>query len=328
MIMKNKTLSILIPAYNAGKYIGECLKSLENFILDNIQVIVINDGSTDDTVSKVEEYCRRDPRIEIITIQNGGVSKARNVGLEHASGEYIMFLDADDYLLVNAFTDLNRVLNGSDIDFAAFSRKIIQEGKDSWNDKFCFDVAETTDKNIVDQIMYADSHFNECWGKLYKKDIIKNHNIRFPEGIPIGEDMMFVMEYYEHCNSVFVSNNPLVAYRQHGQSAMRKYGLLDRLHYTEELYEFTKEHAPINRIDTYWFYNFKILTNLCREYSSERIDRNAIYRIYDSKMALEVANNLRMNKVPSYRIHEVLLMKKKLYTLSALYYHIKANKSR
>ncbi len=326
--MNTKDLSIIIPAYNAETYIRDCLGSLTKIVDESLEIIVVNDGSTDNTGLIIDNCCNNDPRITQIKLENGGVSRARNAGLEHASGKYIMFLDADDYLIPDSIVLIKEIMTADKYDFAAFSRQIIEANKTPWNDSFFFKEKETTDQSIIDSIMYTDSHFNECWGKLYKKEIIDRFGIQFPQGVVIGEDLMFVMEYYSHCSLVYASNVPAVAYRQHGTSAMRRYYTTDRLRFTQQLFLFTKKYVPEALYEKYWFYSFRILTNLCREYLSDASDSNVIKLIYRSQMASEVMHNLKASEVPLFRKHEYFLMKHKMYFLSAVYYHLKSTAGR
>jgi glycosyltransferase involved in cell wall biosynthesis len=322
--MRNKKLSIIIPAYNAETYIEECLSSMTDFMADNLEILVVNDGSTDKT-EEIAERCRqRDSRIVLITIDNGGVSRARNTGLEKASGEFILFLDADDYLLKPAFEKLTTIIEGGNYDFAAFSRMILEADGRTWLNAFPQIQEQSEDKAVIDSIMYTDSLFNECWGKLYRKTIIDEHSLRFPVGVPIGEDLMFVMQYYSHCQKVYGDNTALVAYRQHGGSAMRKYSIEDRMRLTEDIYSFSKAFIPEELKSQNIFYNFKILTNLCREYSKDCADYSVIAKIYSSKMKEEVIGNLNGSLVPLYRKHEYFFMKRNMKKISALYYHLKA----
>ena len=321
---KSKLLSIIIPAYNAEKYVLECLKSLKSLMEDDLEVLVINDGSKDSTDKIVADYAEYDKRVKLVTIPNGGVSNARNTGLDLAAGRYIMFLDSDDYLLSSVFDKLEDIIREDAYDFAAFSRNIIEEDGRIWTEAFSFNEKETLDKTVIDEIMYADSMFNECWGKLFRKTVIDEFDIRFPSGIPVGEDLMFVMEYYSHCEKTFASKEPLVAYRQHGESAMKKYGVIERLKYTQDLYAYAKRFIPESIVEKSLFYNFKVLTNLCREYSRDGVNKAAIKTIYSSEMAAEIMNRIDGNIIPLYRKHEYLLMRYDLELVSSIYYYFKA----
>ena len=322
--MNDKVLSIIIPAYNSEKYIEECLKSLKLLLADELQIIVINDGSRDNTADIVEKYRQQDNRIELYTLKNGGVSKARNAGIERASGEYIMFLDADDYLISDAFSMITKVINDGNVDFAAFARDIVEMNGKIWQQKFPFEEDDSCDKEKADRVMYADSLLNECWGKIFKKSLIDKYSIRFPVDIPIGEDLMFVMEYYSKCNKVHLYNTSLVRYRQHKGSSMRKYSINDRLKFTEKIYSYTRKYVSEDFADDVLYYNFKVLTNLCREYSYGCADKSVIKKIYSCEMASDIMNKLNIRSVSLYKKHEYYLMKCKLFLLSAIYYRFKA----
>ncbi len=321
--MRDKLLSIIIPSYNAGKYIAECLKSINKLPLRSIEIVVINDGSKDNTAAIVEECSRSDDRIRLYNLENGGVSRARNEGIERANGEYLMFLDADDLLLTEAFDLLIENIKSDSYDFTAFSRDILEENGRIWKQPFNNNGNEISDKAAVDQIMYADSLLNECWGKLFKRSIIDEYSIRFPVDVPIGEDLMFVMNYYSHCKKVHVYNTSLVLYRQHGGSAMRRYNISDRMGYTEMLFDYSKKYLPDDMMSMVFFYNFKILTNLCREYAKSGINSEAVRVVYNSDMTNEVMSELDISSIPLYRKHEYILMKNKMFRLSAIYYFFK-----
>ena len=321
--MRNKILSVIIPVYNADKYIKECLESLSDFAIPGMEVLVVNDGSTDTTLEVVEACIKKDDKISVFSLPNGGVSRARNYGIDMAQGEFIMFLDADDYLIKESFDSLKSALS-SDYDFTAFSRTIVEKNGKKWDDLFPFTGRVCEDKDVVDSYMFADSLFNECWGKLFKRSLINDYNLRFPVDIPIGEDTMFVTEYYSRCQRVILHNIPLVAYRQHDSSTMRKKSIEERLKYTDMLYEYAKRYIPEKVKNQSLYYNFKILTNLCREYSKGEINLKAIKTIYLSDICSKILKELNCSNIPMYRRHEYYLISHKKYLFSALYYRIKA----
>ena len=322
--MENKLLTVIIPAYNVEEYIKECLYSLRGLLSDEVEIIVINDGSNDRTADIVRACNGKDKRIRLINLENGGVSRARNKGIEEASGKYLMFLDADDYLKNDAFGLIKDVIYNKDSDFTAFARDILETNGKIWKQGFPFELEELKKKKSVDLIMYTDSLFNECWGKLYKKEIIEKNNLRFPENVAVGEDLMFVMSYYSLCDSVNVYNTSLVVYRQRLGSAMKKYDIRHRMKMTEDIYKFSKKFLPEDLMIENAFYNFRVLTNLCRNYSVSIIDKDLIKCIYSSEMKTDILSKLKACNIPITRKHEYFLMKLNLFFLSAVYYHIKA----
>ena len=116
--MDNKTplISVIVPAYNSEKFVGKCIESIQNNTYQNIEIIIINDGSKDNTAAVVSEYAKADPRVVLINKENGGVSKARNTGIDVATGEYIAFLDSDDCYMehfLEMMVELSRKTNAS-----------------------------------------------------------------------------------------------------------------------------------------------------------------------------------------------------------------------
>ena len=322
--MDNKILSLVVPAYNSARYIGKCLESVKELLDSSLEVIVIDDGSSDKTSEIVESQIKKDNRIRLIRVENGGVSKARNLGMDNASGKYIMFLDADDYFYSETFEIVKQIVVEDRYDFTAFSRKILERNGKLWQQDFPFDSKREDNKAAIDRIMYADSLFNECWGKLFRKEIIDKFGIRFPVDIPVGEDLMFVMEYYSHCSRSVALNYPLVVYRQHGDSAMRRFSVENRMKYSKYIYDYSKKYLPAELEKEVSFYNFKVITNICREYSADRVNVSTIRYIYNFEMTRNVLCELDKGYVPIIRKHEYFLMENRLCILSALYYFFKA----
>ncbi len=323
--MKNSLLSIIIPAYNAEKYVQQCLESVKTLLMDKSEIIVINDGSNDNTADVVNKCSMNDDRIRLVNTVNGGVSRARNRGLDEACGKYIMFLDADDFLLPSAFDKVTELIKKEEYEFIAFSSMIIEEDGREWHKGYrIFTGNECSDKNTIDCIMYADSLFNECWGKIFYKDIIDNNRLRFPECVPVGEDLMFVMKYYSYCTRVLTLNIPLVGYRQHGSSAMHQCDISKRMKYTEDIFNYSIGYLPNNIRQRFYMYNLHVLTNLCREYSKYKANRRALIEIYSSDMSKEVVGRLKFREIPFYKKLEFIMMKYRMATISAPYYHLKA----
>ena len=116
--MEDIKVSIIVPVYNVARYLGECLDSIINQTLDDIEIICINDGSTDNSLEILEEYAKKDSRIWIFTIENSGLSLARNYGIKHANGKYVGFVDSDDYINETMFEKLYNSCEQNDLDLA------------------------------------------------------------------------------------------------------------------------------------------------------------------------------------------------------------------
>lgn len=212
-------VSVIIPIYNGEKYFADCIQSILDQSSTNIEIIVINDGSTDGSLSLIKRYAQNDSRIVVINQKNKGVSAARNAGLSKARGDYIMFVDADDYI---ARKDALELL----IDFA----------KENGNpDVVCFRrVGDTRGRKapsgyskLNDSIigrMIVDETINTLWDKLYKKSIIKENSIKFPVGIRMAEDLLFNVQYFCEAKTIGFFDEELYYYREDNQeSATKKY---------------------------------------------------------------------------------------------------------
>lgn len=189
--MKNDLISIIIPVYNVGQYLEKCLESVINQTYKKLEIILVNDGSTDNSVSICKKYERKDKRIKLINKENGGVSSARNCGLDICIGSYVTFIDSDDYVEKDYIETLYKKLKKYNVDIV-FSNaiNIYENGKT--------DVLNRSDKdeflegnNIIKEILNEKIITSVCWGNLYKSNLVKD--IRFDIKMRICEDMKFLL---------------------------------------------------------------------------------------------------------------------------------------
>lgn len=203
-------ISIIIPVYNAEKYIEKCLKSILT-IEDNIEIIVINDGSVDNTKEILENYEVKYPNIRCIHQKNSGVSVSRNTGMEHANGDYLMFVDADDVFDKEMYDNLVSIVKQNDIDFVYGDYNTISENDTIYDYMKMKKGIDSIDALKKYYLSHAD--LNTCWGKIFKTNIVKTNNIRFPKNMKIGEDRIFVGNYLEHISNFKYINKPVYKYR-------------------------------------------------------------------------------------------------------------------
>ena len=193
----NKTkISIIATFYNLEDYAKRCVDSLTSQTLQEIEIICVNDGSQDNTINILQELAQNDNRIKIIDKKNEGVSIARNTGINSASGEYIMFVDGDDYLEPNACEILYKKAIDTNVDIISFQRNIVSEKRPQKRDiYFNFQKLKDTPYYFNDKMNESCDiffHSTYCWDKLYKKLFILNNNIYFPEYLNNGEDCIFL----------------------------------------------------------------------------------------------------------------------------------------
>lgn len=194
-------VSIIIPVYNCEEYLENCIKSLLNQTLTEIEFVFINDGSTDNSLEILKYYEKNDNRIKLINQKNSGVSRARNIGLKYCSGEYIGFVDSDDFIEKDMYQNMYECASEKNLDFVIcnYIKHIIKKDKDIL--QYCEFKPLKFNKDDIKQytfehfIIQQDNGFN--WNKLYKRSLIEENNLKFNESLTINEDLLFNLEYLE-----------------------------------------------------------------------------------------------------------------------------------
>ena len=203
--MENK-ISIIVPIYNAEKTINRCVDSLIGQTYKNIEIILVNDGSKDNSLLKCRQYESVDSRIKVIDKVNGGVSSARNAGLDIAKGDFIMFCDSDDWVEPDWCEQLlTNYKDGCLVMCGYYYRTNSDETKKI--------VCEAKEYHKTDFFKFSHNGVFAPWSKIYSTDIIKKYHIRFQQGISLGEDKLFVWRYYTHIdNGILFVDEPLYNY--------------------------------------------------------------------------------------------------------------------
>lgn len=219
-VSDNDLVSIIIPAYNSEKYIVKCLKSLQVQTHDNIEIIIINDGSTDQTQNVINDFRKTDKRIFLINQENAGVSNARNVGIKVSTGKYLIFVDSDDYVAQDYVETLITLIKQGNNELVCADYYKVENG---------VAYSYSTDTQKVDilsrsdaiNILHSDQYFQGyLWNKIFLKEIITQNNISFAPEIKIWEDMLFCLKYLTHIEKIAHINKPIYFYVNHAESAM------------------------------------------------------------------------------------------------------------
>ena len=205
-----KKVSIIVPVYNVGKYLLDCIKSLIKQTYKNIEVILVDDGSVDKSSAICDEYAEIDSRIKVIHKQNGGLSSARNAGLTVASGDYVMFVDGDDYLALNTVEIIINLALKNDVDLIQFDYLETNEeyNNNINNDTYNYEII--SDTKLMFQKLYAigGAAASACT-KFYKKELFCD--LSFREGI-IHEDEYFTTRLLQKVKNAIYINNKLYFY--------------------------------------------------------------------------------------------------------------------
>ena len=255
MLEEHELISIVVPVYNVEKYLKRCIESLINQTYKNIEIILINDGSKDNSLSICKEYEKKDERIKVIDKENEGLGYTRNKGIECANGKYIAFIDSDDYIDLDFYEKLynSAKKNNSDMVFSSF-KKVNGENKvyEIHNSK-CSQMAYIGDearKNILRCVMgncQEDEQLpiSACM-ILYKKEIMDKYEMRFfSERQYISEDFLFNIEYILKINSASIVEDTYYYYCDNQNSLTRKYNP-DRFEKIKDMYYYLIEFMGKN----------------------------------------------------------------------------------
>ena len=210
----NIKLSIIIPIYNSSKYLSECIESVLSQSYENIEVILINDGSTDCSLDISNSYKKRDKRIKIISISNNGVSYARNLGINNSTGDYIMFVDSDDIIDSKCVEFLVKDLKENQLNVGKlmkFKNKVKKTKKN--RNSFLLE------KNSFGELCKLHLLNTPCC-KLYSKKTISENNIFFDINMCLGEDLLFNLKYINHIEHIKIKNDFLYFYRIYGNDSL------------------------------------------------------------------------------------------------------------
>ncbi|AOT01788.1 hypothetical protein ESP131_16450 [Exiguobacterium sp. U13-1] len=336
-------VSVIVPIYNSEKFLEDTINALINQTLDDIEIILINDGSNDNSHYICRKFENDNKNIKYIYKQNSGPSNTRNLGINLAKGEYIIFCDSDDIPSVNMYEELYRAAlkNKSEIvmcDF--FSERDQCDMGLPFKGKEIFDKEEI--KNIIFPKMigkeFEDSIESPFWGSvvrcLFKKDILIENKIRFPEDINFAEDLIFTLKFLSKTSSLSIVNKSLYFYRLNNQSLM-----MSHKNYQQDM--FLKRKKIINYIKdneiylsnekfyekylnvTFRAYIHECIGNACRNYKNSNffIQLKEIESILNDSDVIESFKYYKTQKRSKKLVYKNIKQKKSLVLL--IYYRIR-----
>lgn len=242
--MNSELISVIVPVYNVEKYLYRCLDSLINQSYLNLEILLVNDGSTDCSGDICEEYAQKDSRITVVHKKNAGLGMARNSGLDISTGKYVIFVDSDDYLVTNMIENLYKKLKetNSDTCIGGYQR-VYSDHVDTFENPFSNQVFEK--ETILSEVLAKMfGHFNNSdylemsvWKVLFSNRIIQEYELRFPsEREFISEDIIFDTEYYAKSTRVAMSNDIGYCYCDNEDSLTTRYNS-NRFNLQVKLYE-------------------------------------------------------------------------------------------
>lgn len=319
-----KLVSVIIPAYNAEKTIEAAVESVLAQTYKNIEIIIVNDGSVDNTGNICDQLTRQDARIKVLSITNAGVSNARNIGLKYAQGSYISFLDSDDGMEENMLEKMVSSMHENNTCLVCCGYNVVNSEQ-----KLLFSQVpqkasgQETECNKI-EILQECGCFNALWNKMFIASIIQTNNIRMDISISMGEDLIFVIDYLRHTNGAIhiipealyryrLSNNGLQAtYKDKDQLRYKQLNYIKQL-YLEKEYQldgFYNEMLRTIYIDllencaSYYKIKQILSSDLCSELKEKKISCTGKYKVMYLLIRLGSAHLI------SYSIHIFRLLKK------------------
>ena len=305
-------ISIIIPVYNSAVTISRCLDSIIASGEREYEIILINDGSTDSTYSILEDYNKKYENLKVYHIENSGVSAARNLGIKYAQGEYISFVDSDDYVSENyVSTILEHIKSDKDIYF--FSGKVLSENQ-SKNNQLVFISLCNTMSEVKHNLIKGKS--NVPWDKLYKRDILIQNNINFREDTSLGEDWIFAMDYFEKCKNFELIQEILYFYciqeNSLSNKRMSEKMALDQIKLMDRILQFAGDN-----VETYTMI-LQLLTSCCSKLYRAGMSKTKIYTLFERKDWYDTIIRAEYLDLKS-KIRVILMKKKKIKLISRIF---------
>lgn len=221
-------ISVIIPVYNSEKYLAECLDSVLDQTFRNMEILLVDDGSTDSSPEICREYAGKDQRISIVHQENKGVTCARKAGMRAAKGEYIAFVDSDDWIEPCFFDILYKLAEENKADMAVSACAVERDGETTVRvnqfEERCYNKRELKDEIYPKMLYFEDGSFYRfgilqyLWNKLYKKSVIEPCIMNLDERIYDGEDVACVFDACLRASSIVIDNHPYYHYRIHAES--------------------------------------------------------------------------------------------------------------
>lgn len=260
--MGNDLISIIIPVYKVEKYLNRCVNSVVNQSYENIEIILVDDGSPDKCPEICEEWTRKDCRVKVIHKKNGGLSDARNKGLECAEGAYVCFVDSDDYVAKTYVETLYGLICSKKTDISAVSLNEVFTLEPEINKNTAGEVIITVfeGKDALKQLFFNDTFANYAWNKMYKRDLFED--IKFPVGRKM-EDLGTTYKLLLKAERIAYSTEVLYYYFQREDSILHKVNLdfyRDKFELSRERYEKIQGVYPDLRENDFFYFGVLLET--------------------------------------------------------------------
>lgn len=301
---KAPKISVIVPVYKAEKYLAKCIDSILSQSFTDFELLLIDDGSPDHSGEICDHYAKQDQRIRVFHKKNGGVSSARNLGLKEAKGEWIAFVDSDDWVLEGYLEGLYKGANNMEKVLvvqgtSVYLQEVFQRNVD-------FETSIVYRANIMDVFSQKELYrHGGPFSKLYNWEVIKMHSIRFLENVVFGEDLLFMCAYLKYVDAVHFISGGNYIYVQQPNGLSQKHGSYESEITTYNI--FNKEILALKKIDN----SFNMEDKSLKEYSVRFLMR-AIHNMY--RPASRKERKVRLSILETLGEEDILMIKENYRT--------------
>ncbi|CUQ11711.1 Chondroitin polymerase [Turicibacter sanguinis] len=313
-------VSVIIPVYNGEKYLEKCIQSVLNQTYINLEVIIIDDGSRDSSLVILEKLVKKDNRVIVLKQQNSGVAVARNRGLDVCSGDFVVFIDSDDFVDLKFIEQLvsTMITNDCDLILSGYCRIYIRDTIQK-KEYYSFPDRKMTRNDFLEDIFcYLDRMLIQgpCF-KLFKTEIIKKNNIKFEETIQFGEDTVFIYNYLKHIEEIYNLDVTLYNYINYSNNSLSTKPLGQKTDIFLYLYSILKKMFIENNL-----FNSEIKTQLNKRYCNlliylqydiYHLDKKERYRqigkLINNPILVDAFKSVNCSNI-QFRIIKFLMLKK------------------
>jgi glycosyltransferase involved in cell wall biosynthesis len=337
IIMTNQNtdlISVIVPVYNTERFLSYCIESILTQTYSNLELILVDDGSIDNSLKICREYEKHDTRVKVVLKSNSGVSDARNMGILNSSGDYISFVDADDILKEKALDILHREMIDNNVDMVFCNYEFDYSGnRVRKKARLSYGVYEISllRKRLIDDGTMSGLLFGSVCTALYKRSIVKTHKIKFDSGIKHNEDGLFNLKYLQFCTTIkMLSDAYLYVYRAYDNSVSRTVNLKeDKFSVTNNIISAAFKDDKII-IDQLRARNVSIalwrILEICNKNNNDRLINKitAIRNVCNNQEIKQGLNYINVKNLNKYKLMYFYLLKYKraylLYTLTRYVY--------
>lgn len=313
-------ISVIIPVYNSAKYLSECLESIQNQTFSDFEIVAIDDGSTDGISAKrLDDFAEKEARMRVLHTENRGVSAARNAGLSMAQGDYVLFVDSDDFLSNEALETAYRAAIDADADVVITDHDSFKENGAKKKSQFFAKPFITRDRKFINQIqqtvlygsyspLYTNQSsylFGALWTKLIRRSLLKENNIQFPLTISLFEDGMVALQIFQFAKCVVYVQKTTYHYRVLNASLCHSFDFSSLAVYqaiSKEILQFLSSHQKST--DFYLAYDARFVYYVKKQIAQMFSAKGSFFQKYltSKKILNEDFYRPFLKKIPQLRL--------------------------